>query len=254
MSQCLAEDQDISKKFPTAVYNSPKFPEEPCGRGGMTSRIRRARKTSEAKVVSGLRKQLETTTFRLLVTAQSSEQFQELRDELFPKFVQLSSAIATLVPLPQGDSAQVVDAIFARLAQEFEADEWLFPRLADAKDEAGFCLATLHRAHFLAQDVLEGLNNGSLPEESKGSYAQAISAEWWSMLHLRCIIFALRHKIAPTNAVFLSLMEGFRTSVMAYTHARQAMEPQYRHSYDSVDFSSLTPHDGDYAPDTAYGA
>jgi hypothetical protein len=249
MSQCLGEDRDIAQKFPTAVYVSPKFPEEP---PVIRKKLRRssvkARVSNKAKVVADLRKQLETTIFRLLVTAQSKDQFSELRSELFPQFVELSGAISTLVPLPNEDPADIAEKVFAELAKQFAADSWLLTRLNGGKDEAQFCLETLHRAHFLAQDVSDGLKNGSLPPKSRENYTAAISDEWWSILHLRCIIFAIRHKISPTDEVLMSLMEGFRHSVMSYASARQAIEPRYRADYDSIDFASLTPDPGDYDP------
>jgi hypothetical protein len=206
--------------------------------------------SSKARVVSDLRKQLDTTIFRLLVTAQSKEQFQELRSELFSQFVNLSSTIAALVPLPDGvDPNQVVEGVFAHLTEQFVADSWLLPRLKDAKEEARFCLDTLHRAHFLAENVREGLKSGTLPQESRKCYADAISSEWWSILHLRCIVFAIRHKVRPTDDVMLSLLDGFRYSVMSYASARQAIEPQIRAEYESIDFNSLTPAEGDYVSD-----
>jgi len=248
MSQCVAEDRDIAKKFPTAFYVSPKYPEEPFPyRIKGKARVKTlAKLTSREKVVAGLRKQLETTIFRLLVTAQSREQFRAIREELFPKFLELSSAISTLVPLPKGDPAAIADKIFADIATRFAADESLLPRIDGARDEAQFCLETLHRAHFLAEDVRDGLRDGTLPQESQKDYGDAISQEWWSILHLRCIAFAIRHKISPTVEVLACLLEGFRHSVMSYAHAREALEPRYCSDYASVDFSSLTPSEGDY--------
>ena len=183
-----------------------------------------------------------------MATAASTDQFTELRAELFPRFVELSGAISTLVPLPKDSIAEMVERVFVELARQFEVDEYLLPRFDGSVSEARFCLETLHRAHLLAQDVLEGLSAGTLSQESSEAYAAAISQEWWSILHLRCLTFAIRHKVMPTDAVFLCIMKGFRHSVMAYTSARRAIEPRYKADYETIDFSSLTPHQGDYTP------
>jgi hypothetical protein len=245
MSQCLAEDRDIVERFPTAFYVSPKYPEEPS-----PHRVKgrpRVKSTSKDKVVADLRKQLDTAIFRLLVTAQSRKEFREIRDELFPKFLELSSAISTLIPLPKGDLSAIAAKIFANIAARFTADDSLLPQIEGAREEAQFSLQTLHRAHFLAEDVRDGLKSGSLPPESQKAYAAAISQEWWSILHLRCVSFAIGHKISPTVEVLACLLEGFRHSVMSYACAREAIEPRYQSDYATVDFSSLTPDEGDYA-------
>ena len=250
MSECLAEDRDIARTFPTAIYVSPKFPEEPPIVYRPRGKVKSPRKsTSRSKVVAQLRAQIGTTIFRLLVTAQSEDQFSELRKELFPQFVDLSRTISALIPIPPGDRSDVVETVFGELAKQFTMDSWLLPRLRDGQDEAQFCLETLHRAHLLAEDVRASLEKGTLPPESRESYCASIASEWWSILHLRCMVFAMRHKIGPTDDVLLCLMKGFRHSVLSYAHAREAMEPRYRRDYDIVDFSTLTPSDGDYAPD-----
>jgi hypothetical protein len=158
------------------------------------------------------------------------------------------------VSTPRRTPAEIAKKVFAGLADQFSADDSLLTRIDQAKEEALFSLETLHRAHFLAEDVRDLLHDGVLPEDSQKGYAAAIFHEWWSILHLRCISFAIRHKIAPTHDVLVCLLVGFRHSVMSYANARDAMEPQYRSSYDSVDFSSLKLNGDDYAaPDTAYG-
>lgn len=252
MSLGLAEDVDIGRRFPTAVCVSPKFPEEPSLRRAGKIRAKgvkaKGATASKAKVVAELQKQLDATIFLLLVTAQSTQQFDDLRRELFPEFVELSGAISTLIGLPKGDRDDIANQLFANLAGQFAADDWLLTRVEAAKDEARFCLETLHRAHFLAEDVCDGLKSGTLPPESQKGYADALASEWWSILHLRCIVFAIRHKIAPADEVFAALMEGFRHSVMSYAHAREAIEPRYHADYESIDFSKMTPSNGDYAP------
>lgn len=253
MSQCIAEDRDIARKFPSALYVYPKFPEEPPFRSA--KKRYRAHDTPKDKVVSEYRKELDGTIFRLLVTAQSHVQFTELRRELFPRFVELSNIIYTLIVLPSEDLDALVTAAFDHVGQNFAEDNWLLLRLDGAKDEARFCLETLHRAHFLVEDVRAALRGGSLPPESLNNYGEAIYHEWWSILHLRCIVFAISHKVAPTNEVLQCLLEGFRHSVLAYAKARSAIDPKYSNEYASIDFSSLTPDDGDYdAHENPFGA
>jgi hypothetical protein len=254
MSQC-AEDLDIVQRFPTAGLRIPKFPEEPKGASGLQGRIRRAfLRSNKHKVVADLVKQLETNTFRLLVTAQSRAQFEELRAELFPQFVELSSTISSLIPLPAEDSAIVVDRVFVALGRQFADDGHILPKLERSKDEAEFCLQTLHRAHFLLQDVRVALDGGELPTDSMEPYCMGVHQEWWSMLHLRCLSFAIRHKVSPTDAVLLCVLEGFRHSVMAYAYARKAIDAKYSKEYGLIDFSGSCEHDEDCPSEATHGA
>jgi hypothetical protein len=256
MSQCFAEDRDIRKDFLATLYRKPGFPEEPTALGSARGRAKRAilkiRRTSNAKVVEELTKRLDTTIFRLLVTAQSREQFAELRRELFPEFVELSGAISTLLRVidQHEDLTALADQVFAYLKTILSSDHWLLGHHAGASDEAVFCLDTMHRAHFLAQDVLACIRNGILPPESMDGYQAAISQEWWSILHLRCITFSIRHKILPSDEVFRCLLEGFRHSVMAYAYAREAMDAKYRSDYAGIDFAGIARElDKEYSMD-----
>jgi len=256
MSQTPADELDTGKKFHTAFYLPPRFPEDPPIRSKGKGKAREGIGVqSKAKVTADLRKQLETTIYRLLVTAHSRDEFIDLRGELFPDFVRLSITISTLAPVLKEDSTIAANEVFASIAKQFSSDVRLLTRIDGAAEEAQFCLETLHRAHFLAEDVRAGLRNGTIPRESEKAYGEAISEEWWSILHLRCLAYAIRHSISPTDEVLMALLEGFRHSVMAYAHAREAIEPRYRADYDSIDFSALTTNDGDYAPfDNAFGA
>jgi hypothetical protein len=247
MSQCIAEDRDIRKQFP-ALYRKPGFPEEPTAvpvkrdlKGRAKHVILGVRRTNKAKVIEDLTKRLDTTIFRLLVTARSKGQFTELRQELFPEFVELSGAISTLLKVidQHEDQTALADQVFAYLRLSLSSDHWLLGRHTGAIDEAVFCLDTLHRAHFLAQDALACIRDGVLPPESVNEYQAAISQEWWSILHLRCITFSIRHKILPSDEVFLCLLDGFRHSVMAYANAREAMAAKYRADYAGVDFATI---------------
>ncbi|MBZ5606985.1 MAG: hypothetical protein LAP38_01905 [Acidobacteriia bacterium] len=229
--------------FPASVYRTPKFPEETVASPKPRKRILRFRKkrSAEVKTASDLRKRLDTTIFRLLVTARSTAQFEELRRELFPEYIEMSEAISTIwrVINKSRDEVAIANAAFAGLSKFLEADTHLLAPHAGAKDEALFCLSSLHRAHFLAQDVLENIRQSRLPRSSLKEYQSAISSEWWSLLHLECIVFAIAHRITPTDDVFYALMEGFRHSVMSYAFARSVIDPQYIADYEKIDFESI---------------
>lgn len=243
MSQCVADDRDISKMFPASVYRTPKFPEKSVTESPKAKRSIRLRRksTAEAKTVHELRNRLDTTIFRLLVTAQSSSQFQDLRHELFIEFVELSEAIATIwrVMNQSRDEVAIANAAFSDLKQMLLSDNHLLSRHDGSREEAIFCVDSLHRAHFLAQDVLESFRQGVLPPSSMKDYQSAISSEWWSLLHLHCLVFAIQRRITPTDAVFFSLLEGLRHSVMAYSFAASAMQPSREADYSQIDFATI---------------
>jgi len=244
MSQSnIAEDRDIFRKFPATVYQVPKFSEE-LGSGSRKKLLFRVNpKKAKNKTAVDLKKRIDTHIYRLLVTAQSTGQFKELLREVFPEYVELSGAIGTIRRVFDKDEDQVAaaNAAFSRIRHNLETETFLLSRYEGAREEALNCLDALHRAHFLAQDVIAGITQGVLPRESLSSYQSAISQEWWSLLHLRCIGFSIAHKIQPTDDVFFCLMDGFRHAVLSYAAARAAMEPKYKAEYADIDFSSLTP-------------
>ncbi|MGA2182012.1 MAG: hypothetical protein ABSH47_03220 [Bryobacteraceae bacterium] len=253
MSACVVEDRDrdILKKFPAAVYQVPNFVQERRLFKAVGHRHKPAAKLpSQIVVAKDLKKRIDTHLHRLLVTAQSAEQFQELRQEIFPEYVELSGAIGTLARIfdSRKDLTAVVNEAFAAIKALLGSDTCILDGYSGAKDEAFFCLDSLHRAHFLAQDVITAISQGILPPDSLNGYQAAISQEWWSLLHLHCISFAIDRRIQPTGEVFLCLMDGFRHSVMSYAAARAAMEPKYRADYAVVDFSSLSPGYDDLYP------
>lgn len=225
-------EREILRKFPTTLYRAPSYLEE-------NQRLEAVPEDSTAAVIAHLRTKLDTTVFRLLVTAESKDQFSDLVRELFPDYVEVSGAISTLVRLGGNDQPPRVDEAFTAIKESVASADWLFES-PSARDEATFCLDTLHRAHFLAQDVVEYINRGVLSSDCK-SYQSAIAEEWWSLLHLRCILFAIQHKIRPTYEVFLCLMDGLRHCVMSYGFAQAAMESKYQSDYRDIDFSSLAP-------------
>jgi hypothetical protein len=234
MSQCCAEDRDVVRSFANTICRIPSFLEEP-KKGTL--------RKNTAKVVKELRNRLSTTVFRLLVTARSTEQFKELFRELFPQYVEVSTAIATFVRMDRKAGEEPTDsALFSHIRDRLSGDDWLMPLHEGAREEAVFCLDSLHRAHLLSQDVAALAAAGELqPEDYLKPYGDAILQEWWSLLHLRCLLFAMQHKIRPTVDVFRCLMDGFRNSVMAYAHARAAIESKYRSDYSSIDLSGFTP-------------
>jgi hypothetical protein len=245
MSQCVADERDIAKMFQASVYRVPTFPAVSLKSKRKTKKVIlfRKRRRPEARTAEDLRKRLDTTIFRLLVTAQSADQFKDLRREVFSDYVEVSEAIATIWrtvnQLPKGDDVASASSAFVVLKSVLTDDTHLLGRHEGAREEALFCLETLYRAHFMALDLLSAIRSGTLPPESVQDFHSAISAEWWSLLHMECILFAICHKIDPTEDVFLSVLEGFRTSVMAYAHARSAMEPKYQVDYNGIDFDSI---------------
>ena len=239
MSQCVADDQDILQRFPATVYQVPKFV-------GTATEESFHVPGSAVVTVKELNERINTHVYRLLVTARSSREFDELRQEVFPEFVELSSAVGTILLLDKGVvQAGAVEEAFSALWKCLKSDEVLFGGNAAPKNEALFCLDALFMSHVLAQEVMRGIVDKSLPSASLSDYQTAISQEWWSLLHLRCILFAIQHQISPTEEVLHELLVGFRHAVMSYAAARVAMEPRYASEYAEIDFSELSADNED---------
>ena len=224
MSQGVLEEQEIQTLCPTASY-----PEEPSPAN---------LPEDTARVVETLTTRVDTTIFRLLVTARSTQDFNELRNDSFRRFVDLSTTIQTLLREMDGYEEPDVEASFAATRAYLDRDRW-FLASDDTHREALFCLDTLHRAHLLIQDVMAYASMRKLSDDYLKPFQMAIWQEWWSILHLRCLLFAMRHQIRPTEEVFTCLLEGFRHSVMSYAYARTAVNSKRQHDYSQVDLEGI---------------
>lgn len=101
---------------------------------GPTSGLRR----DQALIIDQLKLQLDTTVYRMLMSARSADEFRTLRNELFQKYVYLSASIANIVKseFSKLDLAEVLENAYALLQQRIESDTVLFGGSEETRQDA----------------------------------------------------------------------------------------------------------------------
>lgn len=243
MNQCITH-QGFVRPFPTNVYRVPRLSlvERETNRVARRvarpkSKERRAapRVDTQAKAAVTLGRRLDSKVLNVL-SAKTIDEFHDLTRAVFTEFMDIADSLATLTAGPKRTPSQLVDHInscFAILRRGFSSDTHLLSS-ESVKNEALYCLDTLHRAHFLAQDVLECVIRGDLQTEALSRYGEAIGKEWVSIFNLCCLTYAIAHKVSINPEIFNCVMIGFRFSEDAYAAARAAMEPLYQAEYTAL--------------------
>src|SRR6266496_4806418 len=98
---------------------------------------------ADAEALKRIKTKLDTTIFRLLMSAATVEELRELRkEELFEKYIKLSLAygnfISAVIP-SQGDFYALIQGVFGAMAKKFQETELFDPEM---RAEAVFCLTT----------------------------------------------------------------------------------------------------------------
>ena len=169
--------------------------------------------------------QLETTIFRLLMSAKTSAEFSDLRkNDLFLRYVKLSLASANFVSavLPSPDDfGEIVHKSFKLMAGQFETTNLLTEEM---RAEALFCLATLHRATSLLPSVLRELQNDGWGDRDAELCSTFVGSMFWAQMHLDCLKFAIKTSLTPSSEVLRSILSGFRVSLDTYAAIREAVD------------------------------
>jgi hypothetical protein len=176
-------------------------------------------------VIRQLNLQIDTTIFRLLTAARTAEEFDSIRKELFPKYRNLAGAVAGIIRGDIGDIglSDLLSVCFAELSNEFASDQTLFSSDDGGREEALFCLDGLMRSHFLLCQIADTSAPSHVAEHDARLIQQTLGRIWWSQMHLRCLVFAMKENASlPARAVLREILSGFRVAIMAYASAREA--------------------------------
>jgi len=171
-------------------------------------------------------------TITELSQCQSADRFIELRKSVFPRYANLSVALANIVSAESPSvtlTAELLDDSFCAFESSICASRLEEP----FKSEALFGLSTLRRTYRLMTKVFAI----PVPDQSRPS-DQENAAEYnywilWSQLHLDCLM--LNPEIHPL--VLPEVLGGLRCSVMAYSCASQAAA--LRESEQTCNFSGV---------------
>lgn len=178
-----------------------------------------------ANIIRDLRVQLDTTVFRLLMSTHSDEDFKYLRGELFPKYVNLSTALASvaMVEIPFAMVEDLSRVAFQNLKATVNQRKGL-DMPDDAWSELDFCLSALIEALRMGPELVRIIRPDhalSRVAELNLEFAQQIL---WSQMHIDCIFFAMHKHLSPKPEILNELLAGCRHAVMAYSAIKEAID------------------------------
>lgn len=221
---CQPEAQHLNMDGPL-----PSIPES------ITSQM----ESDPARILRMLTAKLESIPFRL-VRCESELEFESLRNEEFGKYVRLCVSASSFLKaeLDLDQIQRITKDAFAQYCEMFESEPSKIDR--NALDEIAFSVSTLRRAYAL----LERIHRIDPPKQdlAKDRELSAVFMYWalYSQLHLDCLRTSVTRKLSVAEGVLPVILRGLRTSLMAYSYAKQGVrlrecEPQLQLSAENWD-------------------
>ncbi len=189
-----------------------------------------------ADIALGMATQVDKIALRLLHCT-TIEEFQELRKEQFPIFVNLSKAFSNLVlaSIPPSAVGRIAQESLVNTEQEFVSQGPFYLSDDDYK-EVLFSISTLKSAQKLIPQIISAKPSNEI-EDQKLSVDYFI-ATIYSKMHLHCLQIAMAESMSLNRGILEVLLEGMRASVMAYAYARAGIEfrglPKYEDDQEEV--------------------
>lgn len=210
MAECLQHEADTST--PDVLFVRPKQA--------------RLLHRGPAKIVVTALGEIDVAVTRL-ANCRTKSEFVAARKEVFPDFVNLSYIIANSFSITRDRAIRraAVDQAIKTVERYFQvAGVQRFG--AEVIREAIFCFDTLRRAYKLVDIIYQ--RNNTLPDGSREA-DRKLAGEFngsalWAQLHLDCLRVVIAKRTVQENEVIDEILQGSRLSVMAYAHARQAVE------------------------------
>jgi hypothetical protein len=238
MASCISEEKEYDSPA-VAFSGTPGPPIEP---------PEQVLGDEADNVIKQLNLQIDTTIFRLLTSARTAEEFDSIRKELFPRYRNLAGAVAGIIKGDIGDLGlnDLLSVCFSTLAGEFANDRILFSSEDGGREEALFCLDGLMRSHFLLCQIAHTSVPSHLAEHDARLIQQTLGRVWWSQMHLRCLVFAMKEKASvPTPTVLREILSGFRIAIMAYASAREAWGLRFEGQNSAPDLNASFEREDD---------
>lgn len=186
--------------------------------------INESLQVEDAQAFHRITVQLDTTVFRLLMSAKTATELSALRKELFEQYVRLSMSATNFVRAVSSKEIfhNVCQQLFKSTAATFESASLLS---GDQRTEALFSVATLHRAYALLPSIERRLRQPSAFKETDARLCGTfVGSMFWAQMHLDCLKFAIRNDLSPSAEVLEKLVGGTRASLDTYAAIREAME------------------------------
>ena len=175
-----------------------------------------------AGIMEAIATQIDKSSLRL-VTCETLDEFDKLRHDLFPLFVNLSRASSNiaLVVLDQLDISRMVQETLKETRNEI-ATGGLDYLSDDDQREALFAISTLQSAQRLIPRLVASPPTNE--EENKKLANRYFHVTVWSRMHIHCLHTAIEESLPINNEILQELLGSARMSVMAYAYARAALD------------------------------
>lgn len=177
-----------------------------------------------ADIAEKIRQQLQDMTVQVTGSLTAAD-FRQLRDELFPQFLKLVTAQnnVVLVKVDKAELPQLIESSFGELEDTFSrAGTFYFTD--DELKEILFSISTLRSATGLFPQLISLKIDKELTAQDCELASQFFVQLNWSIFHLMALVHVMvRNKIIVPE-VLQEMLDGLRSSVMAYAAIRQALD------------------------------
>jgi hypothetical protein len=222
----MAEAQESGVVIAAGAYEHlPLFPE-----GAV-----KANRGSSSDPLKSIVQALDMTVFSPLMQDQNLDRFAESRRGLFQRYIRLIGALAEL--RPHQSVGQEADATMVAFIRSVVEDDSSLPWDDDCRNEALFCFDTLERAFMVVSEFANTSVLRTKLDKDRELARQFALASMWAQFNLSCLIFAICEPVILSREILDAVVASMRTSVLAYSYARQGYE--IRRAASSVETEGL---------------
>jgi hypothetical protein len=206
----------------------------------------------KAAMVATLRTQIETSVFRLLMSAQASTEFESLSHDIFGQYVSLSVAISNIVrsDITPRNLDELLATSYAALGAAIAADKVLFADEESLRSDVLYGVDVLQRTISLLCQITVSLGHIDVDprhqERDASMVWQALTTVWWAIMHLEAIVYSITKGIIPSDDVIHELAKGVGVSETAYECARESWGFRFDHTFDQISLPAEPHQESEY--------
>jgi hypothetical protein len=178
-----------------------------------------------ADIAGKIRQQLLEMTVQVTGCLTASD-FRQLRDELFPQFLKLVTAQNDVVmaKVDKAELPQLIQSSFGELEDTFTSDGISY-FTDDEQKEILFSISTLRSATALFPQLIAlKVDDKELIAQDVELASQFLVHLNWSIFHLCALVHVMARNKIIVPEVLQEMLDGLRSSVMAYAAIRQALD------------------------------
>jgi hypothetical protein len=200
-------------EVPVSVFNPVGLTEKPT-----VDRLQ----TRAAQAAEGIFALLDDLSYQV-ATCPTAEDFKEYRKSIYPRYIELTTALASIVraTLRPDDLPGLIDASLLQLQTEFSNSSYFGE---DTRKEILFSIATLKSALRWLPHLMLHKPAEEKREQDRELARQYTSTATWCQFHLVALALSQERSLSVATEVLDEMLEGLRASVMAYSYVRQALD------------------------------